>query len=107
MSNLTENYRLAAKDWVDKNAAADLLEQTKSTDFAERVQKLLRDGPIPMNRAEIQIKADPEWREYITKMVEARREANLAKVKLEFIRMKFQEAMSTEASTRAEMKLVK
>jgi hypothetical protein len=51
------------------------------------------------------VKASDEWREFVTKMVEAREKAALLKVKLEYIRMKFHEWQSYEATKRAEMKL--
>ncbi|MCE2674032.1 MAG: hypothetical protein LW635_10600 [Microcystis sp. 53598_E5] len=82
---LSEEYRLAAKEWVTADAVASLMEETKSHWFAQRVLKL--------------------GAEYIQKMVEARKEANLLKVKMEWIRMRFSERQSSEATTRAEMRL--
>ncbi len=99
---ISEVYRLAAKSWVEKEAAASLLEETKSSVLSERMAAL---GDVPVSRAEMTVKASPEWREFVTKMVEARQEANLAKVRLEWVRMLFQEQQSAEASKRAEMRL--
>jgi hypothetical protein len=53
----------------------------------------------------MQVKGSNDWRDFVTKMVEAREKAALLKVKLEYIRMKFSEWQSKEASRRAEMKL--
>jgi hypothetical protein len=99
---ISEIYRLAAKAWVDKEAAASLLEETKSSILSERMAAL---GDIPVSRAEMTVKASPDWRDFITQMVEARKEANLAKVRLEWVRMTFTEQQSAEASKRAEMRL--
>lgn len=99
---LSEQFRLAAKDWVDKDAAANLLEETKSAVLSQRMAAL---GDMPVSRAELIVKASPEWAEFVTQMVEARKAANLAKVKLEWLRMKHSEAQSYEATRRAEMKL--
>lgn len=99
---LSEQYRLAAKDWVELDAAASLLEETKSAVLS---QKMATCGDVAVNRAEQQVKASPEWSAHIMKMVDARRKANLAKVKLEWIRMRFSEQQSFEATKRAEMKL--
>ena len=60
---------------------------------------------MPHNRAEAEVKASPEWHDHITKMVEARSAANLKKVQLEFIRMRFNEWQSENATKRAEMRL--
>jgi hypothetical protein len=99
---LSEQYRVTAKSWVDADAAASLLEETKSAVLA---RLMLSQGDMPVSRAEMNVKASDEWREFLTKMVEAREKAALLKVKLEYIRMKFHEWQSTEATKRAEMRL--
>ncbi len=62
-------------------------------------------GDMPVSRAEMIVKASSEWSDYIKMMVEAREKAALLKVQLEYIRMKFSEWQSNEATRRAEMKL--
>lgn len=98
----SEHFRIAAKKWCDKDAAADLLEQTKSTVLSERMAAL---GDMAVSKAEMIVKASQEWREFVEAMVTARREANLAKLELEWIRMKFSELQSKEANARAERKM--
>jgi hypothetical protein len=104
MSNqpLSEQYRLAAKAWVSLDSAASLLEETKSAVLSQRMTAL---GTMPVSKAEMTVKASAEWYEHVTKIVAAREAANLAKVKLEWLRMKFSEWQSAEATKRAEMKL--
>ena len=99
---LSEQFRINAKRWVDQDAAASLLEESKSAVLAQRMAAL---GEMPVSKAEMQIKASDEWHEYIEKMVEERKKASLLKVQLEFIRMRFSEWQSHEATRRAEMKL--
>jgi hypothetical protein len=99
---LSEQFRIIAKRWVDQDAAASLLEESKSAVLAQRMAAL---GEMPVSKAEMQIKASDEWHEYIEKMVEERKKASLLKVQLEFIRMRFSEWQSHEATRRAEMKL--
>ena len=104
MSNqpISEQFRLAAKDWVDKDSAASMLEETKTAVLAQRMAAL---GDMAVNRAEQIVKASQEWHDWIAGMVKARTASNLAKVKLEYIRMRFHEQNSHEATKRAEMKL--
>lgn len=104
MSNLpiSEQFRLAAKDWVDKDSAASMLEETKSAVLAQRMAAL---GDIAVNRAEQIVKSSKEWHDWVAGMVKARTAANLAKVKLEYIRMKYGEYQSENATKRAEMRL--
>ncbi len=98
----SEQYRIAAKDWVEKDAAARLLEESKTAVLAQRMKNL---GDMPTSHAERDIKASKEWHEWIASMVNAKTAANLAKVKMEYVKMKFHEWQSAEANKRAEMKL--
>lgn len=104
MSNapLSEQYRLAAKDWVDKDSAASLLEETKSAVLSQKMAAL---GDMAVSKAELNVKASPEWMDFVVKMVNARTAANLSKVKMEWIRLKFHEWQSENATKRAEMRL--
>ena len=105
MSNelpVSEQYRIVAKRWVDADAAASLLEESKSSFLAKMMTE---HGDMPVSRAEMNVKSSVEWREYIKSMVEARQKAALLKVQLEYIRMRFSEEQSYEATKRAEMKL--
>ncbi len=105
MSNefpFSERFRVAAEDWVDKESAANLLEETKSAVMAQRQAM---QGDIPVNRAEQVVKASPDWMRHLESIVEARKQANLAKVKMETEKMRFFEVQSREANARAELKL--
>lgn len=99
---LSEQFRVVAKAYVDADSAASLLEETKSAVLARMMLSL---GDMPVSRAEMQTKASPEWVEFVTNMVKAREKAAFLKVKMEYIRMKFSEWQSIEASKRAEMRL--
>lgn len=98
----SERWRLAAEDWVDKENAAQLLEDLKSVSMAQRQAQL---GELPVNRAEQAIKASPDWQRYVESIVKARTEANLAKVKMEFEKLRFYENQGREANVRSEMRL--
>jgi hypothetical protein len=98
----SEQYRLVAKEWVDADAAANLLEEMKSATLSQNMQAL---GEMAVSKAEMTVKASENWASYITNMVEARKRANLLKAKLEYCRMRFNEWQSAEATKRAEMKL--
>jgi hypothetical protein len=99
---LSEEYRMAAKAWVDLDGAARLLEETKTAVLS---QKMKQQGDMPVSKAELIVKASPEWADFIARMCKARTDANLAKVKLEWVRMRFSEWQALDASARAEMKL--
>jgi putative sterol carrier protein len=98
----TEQFRIAAKDWVQKDSAASLLEETKTAVLAQRMKAL---GDMPVAHAEREVKASPDWLEFIKGMVDARTAANLAKVRMEYTKMKVMEWQSENATRRAEMRL--
>jgi hypothetical protein len=99
---LSEQFRVVAKKWVDADAAASMLEETKSAVLAKMMADL---GEMPVSRAEMMVKSGSEWRDFVHKMVEQRKSAALLKVQLEYIRMRHSEVQSSEATRRAEMKL--
>lgn len=117
---LSEQFRLVAKAWVDADAAARLLEETKSSVFSKLVlsfQELngrsLPDGAKAMEikratsnaQAENMARASDEYMEHIQQMVAARDEANLRKVQMEYIRMRFSEWQSLNANARDERRM--
>lgn len=99
---LSEQFRIVAKQWVDADAAANILEDTKSAVLAERMAAL---GDMAVSKAEMTVKASKDWRQHVEAIAEARKVANRLKVQMEFIRMQSSEWQSMEATKRAEMKL--
>lgn len=87
---------------MDKEAAADLLESTKSAVLAQKCTAL---GDLPVNRAELKIKSSRDWMEHLTKISNSRREANEAKLRLEYLRMRHSEQINIEANHRAGTRL--
>jgi len=99
---LSERYRVTAKEWVELDHAARLMEETKSAVLSQQMNAL---GDMAVSKAELKVKGSDDWHKFIQAMVEARTSANLKKVELEWIRMRFSEQQSKEASARAEMRL--
>lgn len=99
---LSERFRLAGNDWVAKHRAAELLEELKSSTVAQMVLNRLNDGPVPFNRAEIEVKASAAYREYVEQMVEARSVANKARVTMDTLRYMVAEWQADDANQRAE-----
>lgn len=103
---ISERFRLIAKKWVDAEKAASLMEETRTAVLSEMISKVIGYNlSMPYNKAELSAKSSPEYKEFVEKMVELRGEANLLKVKMEYLRMVFQERSSAEATARAERRL--
>ena len=99
---VSEQYRLAALDWVQVDAAARMLEEGKTTYLAQQKARL---GDISDAKAEKMVKSSPEWADYIKKMVNAKTAANRQRVELDFLKMRHMERTSEEANARSERKL--
>lgn len=98
----SEQFRIVAKEFVELDKAATMLEEMKSAVLSQKMKAL---GDIPVSHAEREVRASPEWQDYITRLIDARAQANTKKFHLEYIRMKFQEWSSENANKRAEMRL--
>lgn len=94
-----ERLRMAGEDWVDKDAAANLLEETKKTVLAELM------GGFQGSSAERERNAlaDSAYRLHLTKMNAARKEANRAKVKYDSMKVLAEMRRTQESTRRHEM----
>lgn len=99
---LSEQYRLVAKAWVEAEHAASLLEDTKSATLA---QMMVAKGDMPVSKAEMLTKASQDWRDHLEVIANARKLANLRKVQMAYVEMKFKEWMASDANQRSERRL--
>lgn len=99
---ISEQFEIEATAWVDADAAASLLEDCKSAIVAQWITEL---GDIPHNRAEAQVKASPRYVDYVHKTVAARKQANLHRVRMEALKMRYGEHQSEEANERTKARL--
>lgn len=100
--HLVERLRLAGEEWSDLDAAANLLEETRSTTLA-RIMTEWAD--VSVAKAEMLAKADMRYVQHVKDMVEARRMANRAKVRWESGRAFVELARSVESTNRAQMQM--
>src|SRR5512139_389183 len=100
---LSEQYRIVAKQWVDQDNAATILEETKSSVLAEMKAELIKADPnLADNAADRMVRATKEWREWVINMVNQRTMANRLRMQLKYIEMRHSEHQSFEATKRAE-----
>lgn len=100
-NEIEERLRLAGLEWADLDEAATLLEEIKSSFLAELTNKA--EGSS-MAAKENLAKANPEFKEYVTKMVKARSAANRAKVKYKSAEAWVELVRTSEATKRAELR---
>lgn len=89
----------AGEEWTDKDAAANLLEETRKTVLAELVNS---SGAGSVAARESAALADAAYKLHVTKMVAARKEANRAKVKYDAVRVLAEMRRTQESTRRAE-----
>jgi hypothetical protein len=89
----------AGEDWADKQAAADLLEETRKSVLA----KLINEAEGSVNAREYKALADPEYKTFVEGMVTARKAANKARVRYDSAKVLAEMRRSEESTRRAEM----
>lgn len=92
----------SGEDWADKDAAASLLEETKKSVLA----KLKNESEAKSDAArESEALCKPEFREHVEMMIEARKQANRARVRYDSAKVLAEMRRSEESTRRAEMTL--
>lgn len=87
--------------WADANAAAEALEETKAVVLSQLAMERIQGGDSAA-KAELFAKASPQYRDHLTKMVDARKAANRAKVRFDTYKAYIELARSAESTRRAE-----
>ena len=99
---IRERLQEVGEEWADRDAAANLLEETKGSLLAELMNTA--SGASETERKRI-AQADPAYKLHITNMVTARKEANRAKVTYDTGKMWADLKRSSESTRRAEINL--
>ena len=99
---VSESFYEAGHNWATLDASARLMEESKTTILAQRMAAL---GDMPVSRAEMIVKASPAWEVFVHKMVDAKTQANKAKIDVDYWRMKHMESQSDAANERTEARL--
>lgn len=88
----------AGEDWADKEAAAEILEETKKTVLAEIMGGF--DGSTA--ERERRALADGAYKHHLTTMSAARKEANRARVRYDSMKVLAEMRRTQESTRRAE-----
>ena len=93
----------SGSDFADKEAAASLLEHTRHSILADIMNS--QESKLSIAAKESLARADKEYVEHIKEMVDARHDANLAKVKWEASKTLASLRQTQESLKKAEMNL--
>lgn len=100
----SEQCRLLALDFAEKDSTADVLEEQKKIIFAELVN-FYRATEKAISAAEYQARADERYRQIEAQRANAKTAANIAKAELKSKELAFEFWRTREATKRQEMKL--
>lgn len=101
---LSEQFRIVAEEWARLDGEARLLELDKASKFSELMEP---HQNLPVARAQLIVERSKEWRDFLKQMALARTEANMAKVRMQWIDKKFSEWQARDATSRAEMRMTR
>ena len=101
----SEVYREAAMRHQALDAAARLLEDTKSAVFSQRCLRFEGAGEKSQAAKETAVRASDFWLDYCRKTIDARTEANKAKVEVEYLKMVYWERAGQAATERQELRM--
>jgi len=99
------------EQWADLDAAASVLEETRKVVLAKRTLEFLEAGTIGGKRvtsvaqAELNALADPTYGQHLDDMVDARKNANRARVRYDLGRLRIEMLRSALATARNEMRI--
>jgi len=97
VNQLYEKLVKSGEDWAHKNAAADILEESKKPILSQ----IMQDYQGSHAAKESLALADPRYTDHLKTMVESRKEANIARVKWEAQKMYVELTRTKAASERA------
>jgi hypothetical protein len=93
------------EEWAEANAAAALLEETQKPLLAQLTIGRMGDTKTTRAQAETEAMASEPYAEHIERMVEARRAANVARVRWQSAQVWADLARSANANRRAELSM--
>eukprot|EP00241_Pyramimonas_parkeae_P022160 CAMPEP_0114306156 /NCGR_PEP_ID=MMETSP0059-20121206/16746_1 /TAXON_ID=36894 /ORGANISM="Pyramimonas parkeae, Strain CCMP726" /LENGTH=249 /DNA_ID=CAMNT_0001429455 /DNA_START=20 /DNA_END=769 /DNA_ORIENTATION=+ len=92
--------------WADRNAQAEYLEEGRKILLSELIVKFNADAAVSRALAESKALATAEYKTHMSKMVEARRASNHAKVRFDALKTKIELVRTYEATRRSEMSIL-
>ena len=98
-----EQFRLAANEWVKLDDVARLLEETKTSTLAQHINNYMAEnGDCAHNKAERAVKGSNDWIDHLKTIVDAKTQANYARVQMQYLQMRFHRWQTLNANNRAE-----
>lgn len=94
---LCDEAESAGLAWADAKAAAQALEETRKSVLATRMRRYFEEG-LPANKAETLALGEPDYQEFLSRMVKAGHAADRARIRYDILKTRI-ELLRTNAST--------
>ena len=104
LDRLREEWRILAKQWVAAEDRADRLEEGRKMLMAELILALVKEG-MPRTRAEDEARTSEQFKNYVRKFHDAKREANDLRIDMQNADRLYWERNNAEATERAERRM--
>lgn len=104
LGRLREEWRLIAKQWVAAQARADEFEEGRKMLMDELTLALVKEG-MPVTRAEKEARVSKQFKAYMRKAHDAKREANDLRIDAKNAELAYWERNNAEATERAERRM--
>ena len=95
-----EKWRIASKEWLDQQAAADILRETKNDVFAEICSRMDARSEAEKSRL---ARLSQQWKDHRTAMLDAEAKARRSKMRVKYADMMFEARRTENANARAEL----
>lgn len=104
--DIVERFRIVAEEWADADAAHYMLDNTRTSVRDEIELKLLQQGG-KSSTAKMLANTSKEYLEHVQKTADAKREANILRARMDYLRMREKRAERREINQMSERKLAR
>ena len=87
--SLVEQFRIVSKQHAEADAEWYFMAEFKTAMLETMKSNIIADrGDMPDNKAERLVKSGPDWKDWVQKMADAKKHANLLRAQMDWIKMK-------------------
>lgn len=102
--DIAERFRLVAEEWADADAAYYMLDNTR-TSVRDEIELKLTETGTPASKAKLMANTSADYREHLQKTADAKRQANVLRARMDYLRMRERRQDRREWSAMTERKM--
>lgn len=102
--DLVERFRVVAENFADADAAYYMLDNTR-TSVRDAIELKMAEAGHTAAKAKLLANTSAEYREHVQKTADAKREANVLRARMDYLRMREKRAERLEINMMSERKM--